>query len=208
MQQSYQSVVPSTNADILDLLGLGVTDSTNSSSLMSTVPATQYSATTIPVYSRDNIEIKCIVKKEFDHAVVTVKTTNNSLNMLEKYMFQVRSDLADFFTFSTNLLSSFLWQSAKVAVPKAYSIQMMEPSSTIMLPGETVVQDIHVARIYSAVTSSLRMKVRFSYEIGNYSVMEQADVNEFPPDLFDWSGLEWIKSSKNYTIAQHNRKRS
>ncbi|XP_055639073.1 AP-1 complex subunit gamma-1-like [Toxorhynchites rutilus septentrionalis] len=160
MQQSYQSVVPTTNADILDLLGLGVIESPNNSSLISTVAATQYSATTIPVYSRDNIDIKCIVKKEFDHAVVTVKTTNNSLNMLEKYLFQV-------------------------AVPKAYTIRMMEPSSTIMLPGETIVQDIHVVRVNPAATSSLRMKTRFSYEIGNYSVMEQVDVNEFPSDLFD-----------------------
>lgn len=53
-----------------------------------------------------------------------------------------------------------------------------------MLPGESVVQDINVIRTNSALTSALRMKVRFSYDIGNYSVMEQADVNEFPPDLF------------------------
>lgn len=51
---------------------------------------TEYSATTILVYSQDNIDIRFIVKKEGDHAVVTAKTTNNSLNMLEKFMLQVR----------------------------------------------------------------------------------------------------------------------
>lgn len=77
----------------------------------------------------------------------------------------------------------------QVAVPKAFTIQMMVPSSTVMLPGESVVQDINVIRTNPAASSPLRMKVRFSYDIGNYSVMEQADVNDFPPDLFIWGSM-------------------
>ncbi|XP_058825272.1 AP-1 complex subunit gamma-1-like isoform X2 [Topomyia yanbarensis] len=150
---------PAPNIDLMDLLGLGMGENGTSPSPAKLYSPVEYSATTIPVYSRDNIDIKFIVRKEFDQAVVTVKTTNNSLNMLDKYMFQV-------------------------AVPKAFSIQMMEPSSTAMLPGESLVQDIIVNRSSSAVTSPLRMKVRFSYEIGNYSMVEQTDVNDFPPDLF------------------------
>ncbi|XP_058446734.1 AP-1 complex subunit gamma-1-like [Malaya genurostris] len=147
------------NADILDLLGLGVTEyETTTSPAMVSSPM-EYSTITMPVYSKDNIDIKFIVRKEFDQVVVTVKTTNNSLNMLEKYMFQV-------------------------AVPKAFAIQMLEPSSTVMLPGESIVQDIVVVRTATTATNPLRMKVRFSYEIGNYSVMEQTDVNDFSPDLF------------------------
>ncbi|KAL1395752.1 hypothetical protein pipiens_011015 [Culex pipiens pipiens] len=156
MQQQQQSAP---NADFLDLLGLGVNGNTIPSTVISnSVP--DVGATTITVFSRDNIDIRFFIRKEADYAVVTVKTTNNSLNMLDKYMFQV-------------------------AVPKAFRIRMQEPSSTVMLPGESIVQDIHVERLNATVSGvGLRMKVRFSYEIGNYSMMEQTDVNEFPPDLF------------------------
>ncbi|XP_029722942.1 AP-1 complex subunit gamma-1 [Aedes albopictus] len=166
LQQSTPNGPSANNADILDLLGLGGGD--QSGSFMATVnplpsgrlgSPTEYSATTIHVYSQDNIDIRFIVKREGNHAVVTAKTTNNSLNMLEKFMLQI-------------------------AVPKAFTIQMMVPSSTVMLPGESVVQDINVVRTNQTASSPLRMKVRFSYDIGNYSVMEQADVNDFPPDLF------------------------
>ncbi|XP_055613657.1 AP-1 complex subunit gamma-1-like [Uranotaenia lowii] len=174
------SNVLSPNRDILDLLGLSnnnnqdsglfvnpsssdaVFNGLNNNYVQPSVPvgSQEYSATTISVYSRDNIDIRFILKREQDHAVVTVKTTNNSLNMLEKYMFQV-------------------------AVPKSFTIQMLEPSSTVMLPGESVVQDINVYRTAGQPPgASLRMKVRFSYENGNYSMMEQAEVNDFPPDLF------------------------
>ncbi|XP_055614593.1 AP-1 complex subunit gamma-1-like [Uranotaenia lowii] len=174
------SNVLSPNRDILDLLGLSnnnnqdsglfvnpsssdaVFNGLNNNYVQPSVPvgSQEYSATTISVYSRDNIDIRFILKREQDHAVVTVKTTNNSLNMLEKYMFQV-------------------------AVPKSFTIQMLEPSSTVMLPGESVVQDINVYRTAGQPPgASLRMKVRFSYETGNYSMMEQAEVNDFPPDLF------------------------
>ncbi|XP_055541750.1 AP-1 complex subunit gamma-1-like [Wyeomyia smithii] len=163
LQLSTPSSAAAANADILDLLGLSVVESAAPPSTITTVATihspVEYSATTIPVYSRENVDIKFIVRKEYDQAVVTVKTTNNSLNMLEKYMFQV-------------------------AVPKTFSIQMMEPSSTVMLPGESVVQDVIVVRSAQGTNTPLRMKVRFSYEIGNYSMMEQADVSDFPPDLF------------------------
>ncbi|XP_021709853.1 AP-1 complex subunit gamma-1 [Aedes aegypti] len=165
LQQSTPNEPPPATNTILDLLGLGGMDQSGSfTATVSPLPSgfgspTEYSATTILVYSQDNIDIRFIVKKEGDHAVVTAKTTNNSLNMLEKFMLQV-------------------------AVPKAFTIQMMVPSSTVMLPGESVVQDINVIRTNPAASSPLRMKVRFSYDIGNYSVMEQADVNDFPPDLF------------------------
>ncbi|XP_065078156.1 AP-1 complex subunit gamma-1-like [Ochlerotatus camptorhynchus] len=164
LEQTAPVEPPVNNTDILDLLGLGSYDQSSPLPTPFTPPTTrisptEYSATTIPVFSRDNIDIRFIVKRERDHAVVTAKTTNNSVNMLEKFMLQV-------------------------AVPKAYSIQMLVPSSTVMLPGESVVQDINVIRTNAAIASALRMKVRFSYDIGNYSVMEQADVNEFPPDLF------------------------
>lgn len=85
MQQQQQSAP---NADFLDLLGLGVNGNTIPSTVISnSVP--DVGATTITVFSRDNIDIRFFIRKEADYAVVTVKTTNNSLNMLDKYMFQV-----------------------------------------------------------------------------------------------------------------------
>uniref|UniRef100_A0A182K784 GAE domain-containing protein n=1 Tax=Anopheles christyi TaxID=43041 RepID=A0A182K784_9DIPT len=154
------SMAPSTNS-IMDLLGIPAPNQTHQ-----TIAYTPATATipTIEVYNKDDIHIQFFIHPHqaalgpdapsTPTARITVQTTNGSLATIEKFLFQA-------------------------AVPKAFVLTLREPSGTVMPAGGTIMQDLLIARqtppSQGPGGSGLRMKVRFSYEIENYSMMEQID---------------------------------
>ncbi|XP_049287391.1 AP-1 complex subunit gamma-1-like [Anopheles funestus] len=149
---------PNTDS-IMDLLGIAASNQTHQTIEQTTIPA-------IDVYNKDDIYIRFFIHPyptvgeqlpSSAGARITVQTTNGSQATIEKFLFQA-------------------------AVPKSFVLTLREPSSTMMPPGGTIMQDLLIARQTSPNqgAAGLRMKVRFSYEIENYSMMEQIDVNEFP----------------------------
>uniref|UniRef100_A0A182LT66 AP-1 complex subunit gamma n=1 Tax=Anopheles culicifacies TaxID=139723 RepID=A0A182LT66_9DIPT len=146
-----------TTDSIMDLLGLAAPNQSMHQTIdQTTIPA-------IDVYNKDDIYIRFFIHPTAgdqqlpSSARITVQTTNGSQATIEKFLFQA-------------------------AVPKSFVLTLREPSSTVMPPGGTIMQDLLIARQTSPSQGAggLRMKVRFSYEIENYSMMEQIDVNEFP----------------------------
>uniref|UniRef100_A0A8W7PA63 AP-1 complex subunit gamma n=1 Tax=Anopheles coluzzii TaxID=1518534 RepID=A0A8W7PA63_ANOCL len=162
-------MAPGTDS-FLDLLGLAAANQTQPSQ-QQTIDYTPATATipAIEVYHKDDIHIRFLVHPQqttvhdreaptTTPARITVQTTNGSQATIEKFLFQA-------------------------AVPKAFVLTLREPSGTVMPPGGTIMQDLLIARQTAqsgGAAGGLRMKVRFSYEVENYSMMEQIDVNEFP----------------------------
>uniref|UniRef100_A0A6E8VG76 GAE domain-containing protein n=2 Tax=Anopheles coluzzii TaxID=1518534 RepID=A0A6E8VG76_ANOCL len=162
-------MAPGTDS-FLDLLGLAAANQTQPSQ-QQTIDYTPATATipAIEVYHKDDIHIRFLVHPQqttvhdreaptTTPARITVQTTNGSQATIEKFLFQA-------------------------AVPKAFVLTLREPSGTVMPPGGTIMQDLLIARQTGqsgGAAGGLRMKVRFSYEVENYSMMEQIDVNEFP----------------------------
>ncbi|XP_035895161.1 AP-1 complex subunit gamma-1-like isoform X2 [Anopheles stephensi] len=172
---SYNNNVPmaGTTDSIMDLLGLaaaaaGTAPTAPNQTHQTIAYATSGTAASIPsidVYHKDDIFIRFFIHPTVDEqqpsstasARITVQTTNGSQATIEKFLFQA-------------------------AVPKSFVLTLREPSSTVMPPGGTIMQDLLIARQTSPSHAGpgLRMKVRFSYEVENYSMMEQIDVNDFP----------------------------
>ncbi|XP_055681469.1 AP-1 complex subunit gamma-1 isoform X3 [Lutzomyia longipalpis] len=89
------------------------------------------------------------------HVIMTA--TNSSLNTVEQFLFQA-------------------------AVPKSFTLQMLSPSGSTLLPGGTITQEMRVSQSSKAV---LRMRLRISYTTDGNPVLEQTEVSGFPEDAFD-----------------------
>ncbi|KAI5634657.1 AP-1 complex subunit gamma-1 isoform X3 [Phthorimaea operculella] len=75
-------------------------------------------------------------------------------------------------------LTDFLFQAA---VPRTFQLDMMSPSGTVLAPGQEITQ---VLKITNPSRSNLRLRIRVSYSVDGNPVLEQAEVNNFPHDLF------------------------
>ncbi|XP_055712406.1 AP-1 complex subunit gamma-1 isoform X4 [Phlebotomus papatasi] len=89
------------------------------------------------------------------HVIMTA--TNSSLNTLEQFLFQA-------------------------AVPKSFTLQMLSPSGSTLLPGGVVTQEM---RVTQSAKAFLRMRLRISYTTDGNPVLEQTEVSGFPDDAFD-----------------------
>ncbi|CAB3251953.1 unnamed protein product [Arctia plantaginis] len=76
-------------------------------------------------------------------------------------------------------LSDFLFQAA---VPRTFQLDMMSPSGTVLPPQGEITQ---VLKITNPSRTQLRLRIRVSYNVDGSPVLEQAEVNNFPPDLFN-----------------------
>ncbi|CAH2074562.1 unnamed protein product, partial [Iphiclides podalirius] len=76
-------------------------------------------------------------------------------------------------------LTDFLFQAA---VPRTFRLDMMSPSGTVLTPQGEITQ---VLKITNPSRTPLRLRIRVSYNIEGTPVLEQAEVNNFPPDLFN-----------------------
>lgn len=77
--------------------------------------------------------------------------------------------------FGNAILTDFLFQAA---VPKTFQLQMLSPSSTVIPPSGQVSQVLKVTNINKV---PLRMRLRISYTGPTGPVLEQTEVNNFPP---------------------------
>ncbi|XP_064467408.1 AP-1 complex subunit gamma-1-like isoform X2 [Ornithodoros turicata] len=81
---------------------------------------------------------------------------------------------------SSNTMTNFLFQAA---VPKTFQLQMLPPNGTVIQPNNSgsVKQTI---RVVNPNKGPLRMRIRISYNINGSTVQEQAEVNNFPPSVW------------------------
>lgn len=80
---------------------------------------------------------------------------------------------------STSTLTDFLFQAA---VPRTFRLDMMSPSGTVLTPQGEITQ---ILKITNPSKTPLRLRIRVSYNMDGNPVLEQAEVNNFPPDLFN-----------------------
>ncbi|KAM3961866.1 adaptor protein complex 1, gamma subunit [Aphomia sociella] len=80
---------------------------------------------------------------------------------------------------SGSTLSDFLFQAA---VPRTFRLDMMSPSATVLPPQGEITQ---LLKINNPTRSALRLRIRVSYNVDGNPVLEQAEVNNFPADLFN-----------------------
>ncbi|KAF5307950.1 hypothetical protein FQR65_LT06517 [Abscondita terminalis] len=76
-------------------------------------------------------------------------------------------------------MTDFLFQAA---VPKAFQLQMLSPSGTVISPNGQVTQTLRVTNPNKGV---LRMRIRLSYTIDGALIQEQTEVNNFPTHVWD-----------------------
>ncbi|KAF2881761.1 hypothetical protein ILUMI_24403 [Ignelater luminosus] len=76
-------------------------------------------------------------------------------------------------------MTDFLFQAA---VPKAFQLQMLSPSGTVIVPNGQITQ---VLRITNPNKGVLRMRIRLSYMVDGALVQEQTEVNNFPTHIWD-----------------------
>ncbi|XP_026329536.1 AP-1 complex subunit gamma-1 isoform X2 [Hyposmocoma kahamanoa] len=76
-------------------------------------------------------------------------------------------------------LTDFLFQAA---VPRTFRLDMMSPSGTVLSPKGEITQ---VLKITNPSRTPLRLRIRVSYTVDGNPVLEQAEVNNFPADLFN-----------------------
>ena len=139
--------------DFMDLLGLEMP-----ASPQPVQPINEFNSTIISALERDELDLKLVCNRENEGtAMITVMAKNKSLNIFDKFIVQA-------------------------AIPKSYMLNMLPPSSTVILPGETMIQNLKIMKLQNA---AFRMKIRVSYDVDNYSALEQTDLNCFPNDLFD-----------------------
>ncbi|XP_066584813.1 AP-1 complex subunit gamma-1 isoform X3 [Prorops nasuta] len=72
-------------------------------------------------------------------------------------------------------LTDFLFQAA---VPRTFQLQMLSPSGTVIPPEGQVTQ---VLKVTTANNTPLRMRLRISYTGTTGPILEQTEVNNFPP---------------------------
>ncbi|KAL0893604.1 hypothetical protein ABMA27_013782 [Loxostege sticticalis] len=76
-------------------------------------------------------------------------------------------------------LTDFLFQAA---VPRAFRLDMMSPSGTVLPPHGEITQ---VLKITNPTRAPLRLRIRVSYNVDGSPVLEQAEVSNFPAELFN-----------------------
>jgi len=82
------------------------------------------------------------------------------------------------YNITTNPFTEYIFQAA---VPKTFQLQLLPPSGTAIPAGGFVTQ---VLRITTPNKSPLRMRIRVSYNCSGATVTDQAEVNNFPSELW------------------------
>ncbi|XP_076239655.1 adaptor protein complex 1, gamma subunit isoform X4 [Calliopsis andreniformis] len=167
------------NNDLLDLLGsLDLSAPTPTSTLpQAQTPAQVFSPTNTSNFLVDGLLNSSPVQNDAPTMIVLDKAGLKITFRLER-----PPDIADLLIINMSALNSgsailtdFLFQAA---VPKTFQLQMLSPSSTVIPPSGQVTQTLKVTNINKV---PLRMRLRISYTGPAGSVLEQTEVNNFPP---------------------------
>ncbi|XP_031827432.1 adaptor protein complex 1, gamma subunit isoform X4 [Nomia melanderi] len=169
------------NNDLLDLLGsldLSAPTSTSTSILPQAQTPTQvFSPTNTNNFLVDGLLNSSSTQNDTPTMVVLDKSGLKITFRLER-----PPDIADLLIINMSaqnsgnvMLTDFLFQAA---VPKTFQLQMLSPSSTVIPPSGQVTQVLKVTNINKV---PLRMRLRISYTGSSGPVLEQTEVNNFPP---------------------------
>ncbi|KAK9300797.1 hypothetical protein QLX08_006652 [Tetragonisca angustula] len=167
------------NNDLLDLLGsLDLNAPTSTSTLpQAQTPSQIFSPTNATNFLVDGLLNSSSVQNDILSMVVLDKAGLKITFRLER-----PPDIADLLIINMSaqnsgnaILTDFLFQAA---VPKTFQLQMLSPSSTVIPPSGQVSQVLKVTNINKV---PLRMRLRISYTGPTGPVLEQTEVNNFPP---------------------------
>ncbi|XP_054016788.1 AP-1 complex subunit gamma-1 isoform X4 [Hylaeus anthracinus] len=167
------------NNDLLDLLGsLDLSAPTSTSPLPQTQTPTQvFSPTNTTNFLVDSLLNSSSIQNDTPTMVVLDKAGLKITFKLER-----APDITDLLIIHMSaqnsgsvILTDFLFQAA---VPKTFQLQMLSPSSTVIPPSGQVTQTLKIANMNKV---PLRMRLRISYTGPAGPILEQAEVNNFPP---------------------------
>ncbi|KAK7074881.1 hypothetical protein SK128_020694 [Halocaridina rubra] len=191
---------PSSNADILDLLGgldTGPTMPSAISNVNITVAPNQLpsngnasflldgllnnsTSVTSPVTSLQNFNnISSPVSQQSSIPGINAYDKNG---MKLDMTFEVQESLTTINMQATNNTGSqvtdFLFQAA---VPKSLQLQMLNPSSTTLAPSGTLSQ---VIKVNNPNKVALRMRIKLSWTANGSQIQDQGEISNFPPALW------------------------
>ncbi|KAJ8913851.1 hypothetical protein NQ315_003760 [Exocentrus adspersus] len=182
--QPSQPVANTNNQDLLDLLGLdplpttpsiepsnnmGLIIENNNSNLLPimnnqnsnflTGILSEREVPSITAYNKEGLKIVFSLDRipDSNQLTINVAAINQTLSHMTDFLFQA-------------------------AVPRTFQIQMLSPSGTSMAPNGQVTQ---VLRVINPSKNVLRMRIKISYVIDGNPVEDQAEVNNFPTDIWD-----------------------
>ncbi|KAF3419873.1 hypothetical protein E2986_08206 [Frieseomelitta varia] len=177
---SANSTTVVNNNDLLDLLGsLDLNAPTSTSTLpQAQTPSQIFSPTNATNFLVDGLLNSSSVQNDTLSMIVLDKAGLKITFRLER-----PPDIADLLIINMSaqnsgnaILTDFLFQAA---VPKVtFQLQMLSPSSTVIPPSGQVSQVLKVTNINKV---PLRMRLRISYTGPTGPVLEQTEVNNFPP---------------------------
>ncbi|XP_043508462.1 AP-1 complex subunit gamma-1 isoform X4 [Frieseomelitta varia] len=176
---SANSTTVVNNNDLLDLLGsLDLNAPTSTSTLpQAQTPSQIFSPTNATNFLVDGLLNSSSVQNDTLSMIVLDKAGLKITFRLER-----PPDIADLLIINMSaqnsgnaILTDFLFQAA---VPKTFQLQMLSPSSTVIPPSGQVSQVLKVTNINKV---PLRMRLRISYTGPTGPVLEQTEVNNFPP---------------------------
>lgn len=176
---SANSATVVNNNDLLDLLGsLDLNAPAPTSTLPQTqIPSQMFSPTSTNNFLVDGLLDSSSIQNDTPTMVVLDKAGLKITFRLEKP--PSINDLLIISMSANNsgnaMLTDFLFQAA---VPKTFQLQMLPPSSTVIPPSGQVTQVLKVSNISKV---PLRMRLRISYTGPLGPVLEQTEVNNFPP---------------------------
>ncbi|KPJ07940.1 AP-1 complex subunit gamma-1 [Papilio machaon] len=113
--------------------------------------------TTVTALERNGLLVEFLVCGGGDTATLTMRAVSTARSALTDFLFQA-------------------------AVPRTFRLDMMSPSGTVLTPQGEITQ---VLKVTNPSRTPLRLRIRVSYNIEGSPVLEQAEVNNFPPDLFN-----------------------
>ncbi|XP_044003373.1 AP-1 complex subunit gamma-1 isoform X3 [Aphidius gifuensis] len=167
----------SNSNDLLDLLGgldLGITNDNNNTGQIQTPQLFQSTGNNqldgllnTNIIKNESINNMTVLDKSGLKITFRLEKPAETPNTLEVNMLAVNlNDIT---------LTDFLFQAA---VPRIFQLQVLPPSSNIILPSGQVTQVLKVSNLSNI--SALRMRLRISYNGDSGPVLEQTEVNNFP----------------------------
>lgn len=112
----------------------------------------------LTAYERNGVRLVMTFDRQDSMCTITLVATNSSNTNITDFLFQA-------------------------AVPKSLQLQLMTPSSKSLQPAGSLTQLIKVNNPNKA---ALRMKLRLSWSADGTPVQDQAEINNFPPSLWQY----------------------
>ncbi|XP_045515049.1 AP-1 complex subunit gamma-1 isoform X5 [Pieris brassicae] len=125
----------------------------------SPAPITQMQApdTIVTALDRNGLKVELHVQRGGETATITMKAHSTADTAMSEFLFQA-------------------------AVPRTFRLDMMSPSGSVLMPQGEITQ---LLKVTNPSKTPLRLRIRISYTIDGNPVLEQAEVNSFPTDLFN-----------------------